>query len=190
MAADPSRLKRLGLTVLGMLSGGLTGYVVGWILGWSLFDPNMDVWALAAALGAIVGVGLGLRRRFWDEAGIYLWGTAGIYLGWLLRTLLFGDVPGGLGFGLVLVGLACGCILGARPRWRRPSPLFFSSVLYGSFFGGFLLGVGLGLHLDAEIVGFAPPVVGSGVLFGSLATVYERRRLRSQSAHSAAGVSQ
>jgi len=36
--------------------GCLCGYILGWMLGWSLFDPNLDVWALASLIGALAGL--------------------------------------------------------------------------------------------------------------------------------------
>jgi hypothetical protein len=61
------------------LSGGFTavliGYMWGWIWGWSLFDPNRDLWALLAAIGAVVGLVAGLLGLFWRKSAEMLCAT-------------------------------------------------------------------------------------------------------------------
>ncbi len=149
----------------------------GWILGWSFFDPNSDVWALAAAVGAIIGLILGLLPLFWDHAGMFFGSAAGLYLGWVLRTLLFGDVPGGIGLVFVLGGAIAGGLVGARPALQKDGPglRVLICVLYIGFFGGFLidvilLDVALKLVRTHSILGQAPAVIASGIVGGWLAS--------------------
>ncbi len=169
--------RTLGKKLFGIFSAALIGYMFGWILGWSCFDPNSDVWALAAAVGAIIGLILGLLPLFWDHAGMFFGSAAGLYLGWVLRTLLFGDVPGGIGLALVLGGAIAGGLLGSRPAFQKDGPglRVLICVLYIGFFGGFLidvilLDVALRLVRTHSILGQAPVVITSGIVGGWLAS--------------------
>jgi len=108
-------LKRL----FGILSAGLIGYMFGWILGWSLFDPNSDAWALAAAVVAIAGLIVGITHQFWKHAGVFFGSAIGVYLGWVARSLILGDVPGGLGLLLIFGGAIAGGFIGAKPAFRQ-----------------------------------------------------------------------
>ena len=139
--------------LFGIFSGALLGYAAGWILGWSAFDPNLDLWALLAGVGVLAGLLVGLTPLFWCRAGLWFGGAAGLYLGWLLRTLLFGDVPGGPGLLCVLGGALLGGLAGSRPAFqegRRPLRILMAAVYIG-FFGGFLVDVVL-LDLVLKLV--------------------------------------
>jgi hypothetical protein len=154
----------------------LVGYMWGWIWGWSVFDPNSDLWALAAGLGAIAGLLLGLFFPEKPHDSLFLSGTLGLYLGWILRTALLGDVPGG--WGLLL--MAAGCLLGAAAgiainRGSYPSfSIRLTAALYAGFFGGFLVDV---IALDKlpgwpaahSILSRAPGVIVCGIIGGLLA---------------------
>ena len=175
----------LGRKLFGIFSAALIGYMFGWILGWSFFDPNSDVWALAAAVSAIIGLIAGFLPLFWNHAGMFFGSAAGLYLGWVLRTLLFGDVPGGIGLAFVLGGAIAGGLVGSRPVFRKDgAPLrVLICALYIGFFGGFLidvilLDVALKLVRTHSILGQAPAVVASGIVGGWLAARLWRQDVR------------
>jgi hypothetical protein len=165
----------LAKRMLGIFRAALIGYMFGWILGWSSFDPDSDVWALAAAVGAIAGLAVGVTPLFWNNAGAFFGSALGLYLGWLLRTLLFGDVPGGFGLVFVLSGAVAGGLVGTRCAFQRDgAPLHaLIGALYIGFFGGFLIDV---ILLDVvfklvrthSVLGQAPAVIVSGVTGGWL----------------------
>lgn len=182
-------MPRIAKRLLGVLSGALVGYMFGWIWGWSLLDPNTDVWALTALVGAIGGsvVAVALGSRFWGSAGILLGSAIGLYVGWVVRTLLFGDVPGGWGLVLMLGGAIAGGVLGARPLFREegvPLAALMGALVIG-FFGGFLLDFVLlvpllGLGEESMILWRAPGVIISGVI-GAFIGAWAARRLRQPS---------
>jgi hypothetical protein len=165
----------LGKKLFGIFSAALIGHMFGWILGWSFFDPNSDVWALAAAICAIAGLVVGIGPWFWDHAGMFFSSALGLYLGWLFRTWLFGDVPGGIGLVFVLGGAIAGGLVGSRPAFQKDgAPLrVLICVLYIGFFGGFLIDMILldkawKLVRTHSILGQAPAVIVSGVVGGWL----------------------
>jgi hypothetical protein len=168
--------RKMLLRLFPIFTGALLGYLWGWIWGWSLTDPNRDIWALAAVTGACAGMLLGVRR-IWERAGVpVLCATVGLYLGWLLRTICFGDVPGGWGAALMALACLAGCAAGLAPG-RREDPVTRAGLLgavYAGFFGGFLVDVvildlWLGLATTHTILSQAPEVVMLGILGGSLA---------------------
>jgi hypothetical protein len=170
-----ANMKALLQRLFGIFSAAVIGYMYGWILGWSFFDPNSDVWALAAALGALLGLLVGVSPLFSSKAGVFFGSAIGLYLGWLLRTLLFGDVPGGIGLVFILGGAIAGGLVGAGPAFQKDAaPLrVLMGVLYIGFFGGFLidvvlLDVALKLVRTHSILGQAPAVIASGVVGGLL----------------------
>jgi hypothetical protein len=178
----------LGRKLFGIFSAALIGYMFGWILGWSFFEPNSDVWALAAAVGAIIGLIAGFLPLFWNHAGMFFGSAAGLYLGWVLQTLLFGDVPGGIGLAFVLGGAIAGGLVGSRPAFQKDgTPLrVLICVLYIGFFGGFLidvilLDVALKLVRTHSILGQAPAVIASGIAGGWLGARLWRQGAQSTS---------
>jgi hypothetical protein len=167
--------------LFGILSGGLLGYVWGWIWGWSLVDPNLDYWAAAAAFGALVGLGVGLSGIFWQLAPFWASATIGLYLGWVLRTLIFGDVPGGFGMLLMVIGAAEGIWLTGRLKWQNSQRALrvLLAIVYAGFFGGFLVDVllldkGLGLASVRSITGQSVAVIICGALGGVVAAFWRR----------------
>ncbi len=159
--------------LFGIFTGALLGYMWGWIWGWSLFDPNSDLWALAAGICAVLGLLLGLIPYFWRYANIFLTATLGLYLGWIARTLIFGDVPGGWGIVLMGAGVIIGILLGVRLNRQMKETLtpVLLGVLYAGFFGGFLIDVVLlDIILDVvqthSILSQAPVVLICGVIGG------------------------
>ncbi len=162
----------MGRKLLGIFTGALLGYIWGWIWGWSAVDPNLDLWAVAAAFGALVGLGVGFSGVFWQIAGVWISATFGLYLGWILRTLIFGDQPGGFGMLVILAGTVVGAYLAIRSDWvENPRVVKILLVaLYAGFFGGFLFSMLLPLlGLPRSIVTQAPAVVVCGGLGGLLA---------------------
>jgi hypothetical protein len=168
--------RKMLLRLFPIFTGALLGYLWGWIWGWSLTDPNRDVWALAAGAGACAGMLLGVRR-IWERAGVpVLCATVGLYLGRLLRTVCFGDVPGGWGAALMALACLAGGAAGLAPDYRS-DPAVRSGLLgtlYIGFFGGFvvevlILGMLLGLVTRHTILSQAPVVVMLGILGGALA---------------------
>jgi hypothetical protein len=113
--------RALAKRIVSIFSAALIGYMFGWILGWSSFDPNSDVWALAAGVGAIAGLAVGATPLLWNNAGAFFGSAIGLYLGWLLRTLSFGDAPGGFGLVFVIGGAIVGGLVGARPAFQQGS---------------------------------------------------------------------
>ena len=159
--------------LFGIFSSALIGYMWGWIWGYSAVDPNSDIYALAAAVGALIGLVVGLTPLFWRKVGLLLGATIGLYLGWLARTLIFGDVPGGAGLILMLAGLLIGGFVGARRVLPadQASQRILIAALYIGFFGGFLIDVVLldlvlKLVRTHSILGQAPAVILCGVIGG------------------------
>ncbi|MBN1267121.1 MAG: hypothetical protein JXA25_16645 [Anaerolineales bacterium] len=162
--------RRFFAKVLWIFCAALAGYIIGWILGWTVFDPELDIWALLAAAGGLAGMVFALvSGREFRKRAAGLFGTAlGLYPGWVLRTLLFGDVPGG--WGLLLV-LCCGAAGGLLSAWQESRKVVrgLTGALLGGFFGGLLLElVWFGLTLEANggdmILLRAPGVLAFGVL--------------------------
>ena len=182
--------RELAQRLFGVLTGALVGYVFGWILGWSVFDPNSDVWALAAAVGAMLGLLMGVAPGFWLRAGMLVGAAIGLYLGWILRTLLFGDVPGGIGLFLILGGALVGGLVGARPTFQGGASLrTLVCAAYIGFFGGFLVDVILrdvilGVVKTHSILGQAPAVIVCGVIGGLLGGWLGRKERATRSAAS------
>ncbi len=161
--------------LFGIFTGALLGYMWGWIWGWSLFDPNRDIWALAAGLCAVLGLLLGLTLYFWRYADIFSTATLGLYLSWIARTLIFGDVPGGWGIALMAAGVIAGVAIGIRLNRQGNEALtpVLLGVLYIGFFGGFLidvvlLDVILGLVQTHSVLSQAPAVLICGVIGGAV----------------------
>jgi hypothetical protein len=157
----------------GGLCGALIGYMWGWIWGWSLFDPNLDLWALLAAVGAVAGLVAGLLGWFWRRSAALLCATLGLYLAWVLRTWIFGDNPGGWGIILMAVTVIGGIWLAREYRLQAQptSIIVLLNVLFIGFFGGFvidvlLLGLVYGTNHPHTILTQAPWVIGCGVLGG------------------------
>ena len=174
----------LAKRLLGVFTGALVGYVFGWILGWSVFDPDNDVWALAAAVGAMLGLLIGLAPGFWRRAGMLIGAAIGLYLGWILRTLLFGDVPGGIGLLFIIGGAIVGGFVGARSMFQAGASLrTLVCAAYVGFFGGFLfnvllLDVILGWVKTHSILGQAPAAIACGVIGGLLGARIGRKERR------------
>ena len=178
----------------GIFTSVLLWYIWGWIWGWSLVDPNLDLWALLAGLGALIGLAWGVisviqaKARDTAAAGdrdarksidiwiVLLCATFGMFTGWAAHTMIFGDKPGGPGLLVMLAGVAAGIWIGARPslesdRWRRTLLV----VLYAGFFGGFLVDIALrGLALPTSILRMALIVIACGALGGANAWFWKR----------------
>ena len=174
-------MEGIGKRLLGGFTAALIGYMWGWIWGWSLFDPNSDLWALLAGIGALAGLAIGLLGGFWRKSAEALSATLGLYLGWVLRTWLFGDKTGGWGIVVMALGAAIGIWLARRyGLQKRPAAtISLLSVLYIGFFGGFIIyslfvfGIfgGQGPHTSLSQ---APWVIGCG-LVGWLVSLRRRK---------------
>jgi hypothetical protein len=161
--------------LLGIFTGALLGFIWGWIWGWSAVDPGLNLWLLAAGFGALVGLGVGLSNVFWQLAGTWISATLGLYLGWILRTWIFGDSPGGPGMLVIMAGAAVGGYLALRsgwadsPRWTN----ILMAALYAGFFGGSLINLLL-MQFDLQvaptqpILSRAPALILCGALGGLL----------------------
>lgn len=159
--------------LFGIFTGAFLGYMWGWIWGWSLFDPNSDIWALAAGLCAMLGLLLGATPYFWRYANVFLTAILGLYLSWVARTLIFGDVPDGWGSVLMAAGVIASIVFGVRLNRQAKETLtpVLLGVLYAGFFGGFLidvilLDVILGVVQSHSILSQAPAVLICGVIGG------------------------
>jgi hypothetical protein len=176
--------KGLVRRLLGMFTGALAGYMWGWIWGWSLFDPNSDIWALAAGAFALLGLLLGAISTLWRYGGLLLSVTCGLYLSWIGRTLLFGDVPGGIGALFMLGGVAISNAIGIRLSRHTATLPVLLGALYIGFFGGFIIDVVLidkvlKLAQTHSIVSQAPAVLVCGIV-GGIATARWSSRSRTQ----------
>lgn len=121
----------------------------GWIWGWSLFDPESDLWALLAAVGVMIGLVFGARLFFRSKAGFWFGATVGLYLGWVVRTIIFSDVPGGLGILIMIGSIILGGILGSAPLFHEGKPAYrgLISGVYIGFFWWF--------HYRCDPIGFS-----------------------------------
>ncbi len=167
-----------------ILTGALLGYVWGWIWGWSLFDPNSDIWALLAGVGALIGLLIGATPYLWRYGTLLICATFGLYLGWIGRTIVWGDIPGGLGMAVMIDGVLIGGAIGLR--LKRHSQNFILSILWGALYIGFvggllidvvLLDKVLGLVKTHSILSQAPIVLACGVI-GGMIVARQRATLR------------
>lgn len=139
------RARSLFERCLAGFTAALLGYGWGWIWAWSLADPNLDLWAVGAGLGALIGLAAGLTGFYRRHVAAWLMATLGLFLGWVARTALFGDLPGGWGLLLMVIGAAAGLGLARRSTWLRspPGERTLVIMLYAGFLGGFLIDVAL-----------------------------------------------
>jgi hypothetical protein len=124
-----------------ILSAGMAGYVIGWIWGWCMFDPNWDLWALFAFIGTLAGMVAGMFRGIYRYLGMILCAAFGLYLTWLLRTLIFGDITGGWSLMVLIFGMLAGAAFGARQVFRMPGAGIYAlqgAILIG-FSGGLVI---------------------------------------------------
>jgi hypothetical protein len=170
--------------IFGTFIGALCGYIIGWALGWSFFEPNLDLWALAALIGTLLGLWFGVRRGFWKQAGVLICSTIGLYLGWIFRTLLFGDVPGGLGVLLIVGGAVAGALIGGHRALQKDGKALraLTLALVVGFFGGFLIDwilmQKLGIRLEEPPILFHAPAVIFSSLVGAVSGILSVRQKR------------
>jgi len=134
---------RMAKRAAGMVSGALIGYLFGWIIGWTLFSPDSDIWALLAAIGAVAGLVFGASDGFWVFAEPLCASALGLYAGWLLKILLFGESVEAIGVLVVMAGSFLGWRVGMRLQ-SMAGP-WAAGALFGGlhigFWGGLVLGV-------------------------------------------------
>jgi hypothetical protein len=168
------------------ITGGLSGFVVGWIWG-NAITGEPDVVVFAVFLCTIVGLVAGFNPEMRDQVGNILGAVIGLYLGWVLKVLLFGDSPGGWGVLLVFAGMSGGAELGAKAVDRRPrqAEAVLINVLYAGFLGGMFVDVVLldaifGWRTDHSVLTQAPVLLISGALGGLAAALsFGREEARS-----------
>ena len=180
--------KGLASRLFSIFTGALVGYMWGWIWGWSLVDPNSDIWALAAGVFALVGLLFGATPYLWRYGGVILCATCGLYLGWVGRTLLFGDVPGGIGALFMLGSIMIGGVIGERLSHRAATLPVLLGALYIGFFGGFIIDVVLidevlKLVRTHSIVSQAPAVLACGIVGGIVAARWSSKTGNQQEGH-------
>lgn len=160
--------------ITGIFTGMLAGYLIGMVIGFTLFDPNLDVWALLSFGCALLGIGVGLLaivRR--NRSGI-LAAIIGFYLAWLLQFLIFADaqengldlLQNGIGGFLIVIS---GTILGAWLGWRYRSEILgytLFAVVLGGFFGGLILGMLAGLGDGSSMLVWSIFVILSSFVAG------------------------
>jgi hypothetical protein len=181
-AARRNEIQDLRKKLFGGFTAALIGYMWGWIWGWSLFDPNLDLWALLAAIGTVVGLVAGLLGLFWRKSAMLLCATLGLYLGWVLRTWIFGDKPGGRGIMLMALAVLCGVWMAwaYRLQQQQSSVAILLSVLFIGFFGGFTIDVLMprlvnGAARPHTILTQAPWVIACGALGGMISVCRARQ---------------
>lgn len=163
--------------ITGMFTGVLTGYLLGMVTGFTVFDPNLDVWALLGFVGALIGIPAGLTLRVRRHRALILAAVIGFYVGQLLNLGLIND-PGENGLDLLQNGLAGfalvagGTLLGGWLGWRYRSAalgyILFAAV-WGGFVGGLIFGVVLTLAPAQTMWGWMPSVAVSGAICAWLA---------------------
>lgn len=170
----------------GMFAGLLGGYFIGMAIGFTVFDPDLDVWALLGALLACVGMVVGVLGLLQRQVIPIFTTIIGFYTGMILGILLFKDPTedgmiellreGGPGLVVCLALTIGGAWIGTRlpntSTWR----FRLASGVTGGFFGGLLFAALLGENTDASPVALAPIIFGTAAL---CILVTERRRRHS-----------
>ncbi|HEX9795991.1 MAG TPA: hypothetical protein VGA52_03280 [Anaerolineales bacterium] len=155
--------------LLAGFTGAVIGYIHGWIWGWSLFDPDSDLWALAAAVLAVFGLAHGLTRHFRLVARPLIAATISLYLAWVAGTWLWGDHPSVVRSLTLVGGTLVGGALGRRRSNADGLPIPLLSALHGGLFGGaliqvFVMGRMFGLVEINTVTNYAPAVMAGGIL--------------------------
>jgi hypothetical protein len=172
---SPAYAKELGFMrtkLFSILTGALSGFIIGWIWGNAIAgDP--DVGIFTSALCTIAGFIAGFDPEIRDQIGAYGGGVLGLYLGWVLNALLFGDNPVGWGMALMVAGMMGGADLGAKARNHRPklTQAVYINVLYAGFLGAVivdlvLLDMVFGWKTEHSVLSQAPIILISGALGG------------------------
>jgi hypothetical protein len=167
-----------------MLTYFLAGYLLGLTIGFTVFDPDLDAWALLGALFSLIGLVVGIAplfRRYMEAALLMI---IGYYLGMLIGRLLFGDL---MHDGMIealddpasaitmLIGAVIGLGVGLRHDWRRyRMPLF--AFVFGGFITPLLLIVLAGLD-DGSEIGLNVLVLIFGALWGGFALWQQRHSM-------------
>jgi hypothetical protein len=161
--------------IIGLLTGCLAGYLIGLLAGFTLFDPNLDVWALLGAVGGVLGLIVGLTPFFRRRIRVVLAMVLGFYGGGVLGLLLFGNFTDDMytqthnvgWWVFVLIGIIAGGILGSRflnDDFKLPLFVF----AFGGFLGGMLLN--LAFNVPPQ-----PAAIVSGLVLGGLALLRQKR---------------
>jgi hypothetical protein len=170
--------------IVGIFTGMIAGYLIGMVIGFTVFDPNLDVWALLGFVLALVGGALGITPFFRRRANIVLCALIGFYFGTLAGILLFGSPEddlfellqkGGLPLIAAIVGTLTGAFIGTRLRSENLKLALFMA-LFGGFLGGYLFGVVLRLAPIQSFIGWSPSIIICGVVCAFAVTYFQRRR--------------
>ncbi len=169
--------------IIGLLTGTIAGYLIGMVLGFTLFDPDLDVWALLGCVLALAGLGIGLTPFFQRYVVVILLALVGFYIGSLVGIVLVGNTASDdlleilqsqsilFAVGGTVIGGAIGAWLPVeKARW----PLF--ALIIGGFLGGYILGVVFGLAPYPSLVGWSPFVMGSGLATVLIAAMINHRK--------------
>jgi len=165
--------------IMGLFTGLIAGYLLGLTIGYTVFDPNLDAWALLGIVLALVGLAVGLTAFFRRHMVIVLCAILGFYLGALIGILLAGDITSDTLLGalenrtataLIVVGTVFGGAVGTWLHNPRIKHILFA-VLIGGFFGGLLLSVLLGITKEGAMWETAPLVLLCGTIAGGLVHV-------------------
>jgi hypothetical protein len=134
------------------------------------------VYALLSLVLALIGALLGLLPRFRAHVPTAFGALIGLYLGMVLAIVIWGDPAtddllemlerGGASILLTLICAVLGGLAGSRLAIRNMS-LLALALLLGGFLGGAVF-VMLDIAPSSSIVGVAPYVLGSGIVFAGV----------------------
>jgi hypothetical protein len=170
--------------IVGIFTGMIAGYLIGMVIGFTVFDPNLDVWALLGFVLALVGGVIGITPFFRRRANIVLCALIGFYFGTLAGILLFGSIEddlfellqnGGSPLVAAIVGTLIGVFVGTRLRSESLKFALFMAM-FGGFLGGYLFGVVLRLAPLQSYVGWSPSILICGAVCAFVAVYLQRQR--------------
>ncbi len=181
-------MHNLNKILFSMVTYMLAGYLFGMTIGFTLFDPNLDMYALLGAVLGILGAVIGPIPFFRRYAPIPFGALIGFYIGALAGVLLFGSSAsddllellqrGGPGLVCAIVGTVLGGWAGVRLLHREIN-LPAMALLVGGFLGGYFFGFILRVAPSTKMVGIAPFIIGSALVCGLLTWGLQKRAMQS-----------